>query len=249
VCPDDPIDEVGDEALVAAAELHGSGVPVFVGPSRGAALELAARAADVVVLDGVAQIAPARAALALLAVQADEPWGRSGAAPPAGDRRAPVSCLLAACDAVVPLGPEGAALEPSVARPVWPARLESRGAWVEGAGCLTWQALRSRRVGLFCALGRPERLLRALLRQGVTPRVVVRVRDHGPFDSAARARMEAARGVELWLATRKCALHLRRPGRGREVSALALGAPVARLDGSLVLGLPLCARLRAVWAS
>ncbi len=250
VRPGDPIDEVGDEALVAAAELGPRGVPVVIAPSRAAALELAARLADVVVLDGIAQIAPAPAALALLAVQADEPWGRSGAAPPAGDLRAPIRQLLAACDAIVPLGEgEGPRLE--VPRPVWPARVESRGAWVEGAELLTWNALRSWRVGLFCALARPDRLVRALARRGVTPGVVVRVRDHGPLGSSAFARLVRARDIDLWLATPKCALHLEacRPGGERAGSGGPRHLPVARLarlDASLVLGPSLCARLRGL---
>src|SRR5580700_9814061 len=74
--PDDGLAEVGDEALLAARSL-GSEVPVVVAPSRSLAVAEAARQADVLVLDGVLQIAPVRAALALLAVAAVEPWGRA----------------------------------------------------------------------------------------------------------------------------------------------------------------------------
>ncbi|HEY6463199.1 MAG TPA: tetraacyldisaccharide 4'-kinase, partial [Polyangiaceae bacterium] len=97
----DPLDEVGDEALVAARMLEAHGVRVFVGPSRGAALALATRGVDVVVLDGVLQTRPARAWLSLLSVDADEPWGRARAVPPCGDLRAPVHALLSATDQVV----------------------------------------------------------------------------------------------------------------------------------------------------
>jgi hypothetical protein len=75
-----------------------------------------------------------------------------------------------------------------------------------------WDTLRGARVGLVSALARPSRVLRSLARRGVVPRVVVRARDHTPV--ATRALLEHERGetsVDVWVATRKCSLHVSRP--------------------------------------
>jgi len=246
VAPDDRLDEVGDEALLAARALAPLGpraARVVVAPSRAEAIALSASAADVLVLDGIAQLSPARATLALLSVDAAEPWGRSRALPPFGSLRAPISKLIAACDAIVPVawphdGPGFEALD-DVGRPMWPARVESRGAWDDRGVLLTWEAMRSLRVGLLVALGRPERLLRGLGRRGVFPRAVVRCRDHGPFGRGPQfaARRAVARGIDVWLATPKCALHAQ-PGLP--------GLTVAVLEHSVALDLLLRSRLRAV---
>lgn len=250
----DAVEEVGDEALVAARALDAVGARacVVVAPSRRAAVELASRRADVLVLDGVLQIAPARASLSLLAVDAEDPWCGAPRLPPAGYLRAPVAALLAASDRTVTVG-DGAQAD---------ARVVSRGAWasepgarvdpsVGGAALHTWDALARARVGLLCALARPERVVRALARHGVVPREVVRARDHGPFDARELVRARAARArVDLWLATPKCALHL----GGRLGAALGappeapLGAPLAILDGRVDLSRPLRAALRGVLA-
>lgn len=189
VSTSDPLQLVGDEALVAAAELQPASVPVpvIVGPDRASAVALASRLADVLVLDGVAQTHPVRATLALLAVDPEEPWGRAVAVPPCGDLRAPVEALLEAADAVVP-----AVEDDDVPFP--------------------WEALRGARVGLVSALARPHRVLRSLARRGVVPRVVVRARDHTSV--AARNLLEHERSeapVDVWVATRKCSLHVPRP--------------------------------------
>jgi len=224
VCPDDRVADVGDEALLAARELRGTGARVVVAPGRAEAVALAARIANVVVLDGVAQTAPVRASLALLAVDALEPWGAARAAPPCGDLKAAPRALLAACDLVVPLG-DGPCADPGA------TRVLSRGAWVDEGKLLTWRALRETRLGLFVAMARPERVLRSLAARGLTPRAVVRVRDHGPLGvRAARALAQASREVDLWVASPKCALHL-------------WGARVATLDHRVVLPAALCSRL------
>jgi tetraacyldisaccharide-1-P 4'-kinase len=267
VAPDDPIEVVGDEALMAARALEAVGGRVVVAPSRADALSFASRSADVVVLDGVAQLCPAPATLALLAVDPDaargdgghRDWGDVGLRwRPWRGLRAPASMLLAACDAVVPMGTATGSGEPPfegdaalvLGRPMWPSRVESRGAWVDEGTLLTWDALREVRVGLLVALGRPERVLRGLERRGVVPRAIVRARDHGPFGPAARWRVERltggrrpgrggdgpGEGVDLWLATAKCMLH----------AARALpGVPVAVLDHSVALHPLLRNRLRA----
>jgi tetraacyldisaccharide-1-P 4'-kinase len=114
VLPGDALGDVGDEALLAARALEPAGARVVVAPSRQQAIAHAVRGADVLVLDGVAQLAPSRAALALLALDAVDPWGGRPCLPPVGRLRAPRSTLLAACDAVVPVGDAAEEVRPAV---------------------------------------------------------------------------------------------------------------------------------------
>jgi tetraacyldisaccharide 4'-kinase len=101
---DDAVAAVGDEALAAARELTLCGVRVAVAPVRQAALELAATAADCVVVDGLLQAGPTRLFRSLLVLDGERPWG-NGHCPPAGDLRAPPADLLRAADAVLLTGP------------------------------------------------------------------------------------------------------------------------------------------------
>ncbi|HSO31169.1 MAG TPA: tetraacyldisaccharide 4'-kinase, partial [Labilithrix sp.] len=155
----DALAEVGDEALLCARSL-GAGGSVVVARSRQEAVDHAASLlVDAIVLDGPLQLTPARASLAILAVDAHAPWG-AGALPPAGDLRAPREALLASADLLVA---------------------------VDAAARLSAAALASlgrQRVGLFTAIGRPARLEEALRGQGVVPAVVVRAPDHGPLTPA-----------------------------------------------------------------
>jgi len=262
--PGSRIEEVGDEALVAADALEGlARAQVAVGSRRSDAITFAARSADVVVLDGIAQTRPARAALALLAVDAEDPWGHAAPLRALGTlaslrdgsmRQAPKAMLLSACDAIVPLldmtsadsievGERALARLSRHGRPVWPALVHSRGAWV-GQSLLTWEALRGRRVALVTALARPDRVVRALERRGVAPLAVVSARDHGPLGLRARLRANAitrAGTVDLWLATGKCALHA--------VGALSLEVPLAVLDHAVTLDPALGVRLRGLFSA
>jgi tetraacyldisaccharide 4'-kinase len=217
---DDSLDEVGDEALLAARALDPWGVRVVVAPKRSAAVALAARMADVLVLDGVAQTSPLRASLALLAVDSIEPWGQAIALPPRGDLRAPVSRLLGACDMLVAVGSERPVASLSGAHH---ARTEIRGAWV-GGELVRCEGLRRLRIGLLCALARPDRVVRSLAASGIAVRVVVRAPDHGPF---SRGGLQAIRreSVDLWLATPKCALHV--PSGSPVACASSAAAPTA----------------------
>jgi tetraacyldisaccharide 4'-kinase len=217
VSPEHSMVEVGDEALVAARAL-GPDVAVVVASSRALAVAEAAQSADVLVLDGVIQTTPRRAALALLAVDECEPWGRARAVPPLGDLRAPRDALCEAVDAVVVIGETAP-----------DARVRSRGAWMEGR-LVPWDELRSLRLGFACALARPERVLRALAARGVVPAAVVRGPDHGPLPRRKLAELSSS--VDLWLATAKCAVHL---GSSR--------IPVATIDHELELSAALRARL------
>jgi len=175
---DDPIEEVGDEALVCAAA-----VTTVVAPSRQRAIDFACmldRRPEVLVFDGPLQLSPDRASLSVLAVDAHEPWGLVPRARP--------STLLAAADVVVEVD----------ARPD-PRDLER---------------IRGKTIGLFTALGRPRRLVRALAREGIFPSVVVEARDHGPAPRLPDVR------VDLWVATEKCALHLMRRKLSAELLVL-----------------------------
>lgn len=218
--------EVGDEALVAARALASTGARVVVAPTRAEAVAFATREADVVVLDGVAQTTPARAALALLAVDAVAPWGRAGAVAPRGDLRAPRDALLRACDGVVTIGDDrggdGVATDEAVslvadgdrqnrehAAVRWHASAASSGARV-GGELVPWGDLAGARLGLLCAMARPERVVRALALRGIALQCVLRAPDHGPPSAKLLARADRARnelGIELWLATAKCAVH------------------------------------------
>jgi tetraacyldisaccharide 4'-kinase len=247
VTVDDALVEVGDEALVAARALRAAGVRVVVAPRRSEAVELAARVADVLVLDGVAQTSPVRAALALLAVDAVEPWGRVGSVAPCGDLRAARATLLRVCDGVVATGdcrPSGLGDGHQAEEPLgaWRACTVSSGVRV-GDTLHTWDDLAGLRLGLLCAFARPDRLGRWLQARGIALRAVVRVRDHGPLKATALARMAKTRSesrIDLWLATAKCALHFaQRMGVGAP-----LHAPVAAIDHALVLSGALARRLR-----
>ncbi len=265
VTPDAPRREVGDEALVAARALAGTGVAVIVGPSRREALGFASRTANVLVLDGVAQTAPRRADLALLAVDATEPWGRAGAVAPLGDLRASKDELLRACDGVVWIGdPTDHRRAPAddvvirtagghIRRASWAADTVSTGARV-GGEYRGWGELVCARVGLLCALGRPYRVVRWLATRGVEVRCVVRAVDHGPVTQAllARAaRAQAVSGIDLWLATGKCASHFEtRDADGRHADSVGslLRAPLGVIDHAIVLPGTLRERLRRLGA-
>ena len=190
VSPWDDVETVGDEALEAASHL-GEG-RVVVGPSRQDAVDFAASHADVLVLDGPLQLAPARARLSLLAVDREAPLG-SGVCPPRGDLRAPWSALRAQADLVVSVGdrlapfdrgPDGDALEAAV-------------------DVDTLDRLRGLRIGLATATARPDRFLRLLARRGIEPVEIVRAADHG------RLVLPRVPSLDCWVIPGKCAGSLR----------------------------------------
>lgn len=137
--------------------------------------------------------------LSVLALDEEAPWG-SGAIVPAGDLRASRAALLGAADHVVRVP----------ADPVIAGTLPER-------------------FGLFTAIARPARLVRALERRGIRPDAIVSVADHGPLDASARRRLVPG---STWLATEKCALHL----AGLPIAIVSLASAVelpARLDADL----------------
>ncbi len=210
VHPSDPIGLVGDEARVCARALGEGSARVVVGPTRQAAVDAALRLRprpDVLVLDGPLAVQGKGSArtLSLLAVDAEQPWG-CGRVVPAGDLRAPEEALRATAQHLVAVS-----AVPTGVR------------WSSGERS-SLGVLRARRVGLFTALARPERLVRALAQAGVVCSDVVSVRDHGPL-GGARGRFCSTK-VEAWMASEKCALHL---------EGARLSAPLAVLEQQLPL--------------
>ncbi|MDB5216699.1 MAG: Tetraacyldisaccharide 4-kinase [Myxococcaceae bacterium] len=217
---DDALADVGDEALACARELAPlSDVRVVVAATRQSAIDFVVTLepqVEAIVIDGPLQLAPVRASISVLALDAESPWG-AGDVPPAGDLRAPRRALLAHADHVVYVDalPRGARLDDGSRHSLDLGSLRS--------------SFTGSRIGLFTALARPDRLERALAREGIAPAEVVRAVDHGPLTSILHRRLVDSR-VDLWLATAKCATHL---------EGVELGAPLAILDGSLVLPLVL----------
>ena len=229
VSPEATREEVGDEALVCARELAARklDVPVVVGPTRQAAIDHAVQlspAVDAIVLDGPIGIRgrSRERSVSLLAVDANRPWG-SGRLPPAGDLRAPREVLLAHADHVVAVDAMPAAVR-----------------WPSGAAA-PLGSLRTASVGLFTAMARPDRLVRALAAAGIRPKEVLSVADHGSVAGVA-GRLRTA-PVDAWIGTAKCALRLQ---RGR----LSLGVPVGILEAAdTPLPPPVLEALAGLWSS
>jgi tetraacyldisaccharide 4'-kinase len=225
--PGDSARAVGDDAAWLARELAAEGIPV-VGGERGGALALAARAASVVLVDGLLQSRPRRLALSLLAVDAASPWG-ADACPPAGDRRASRASLLAAADAVVAVH-DGASIRDALAGvrvPLFTVPADAVLASSDGRP-LAWHELRGARVGVVLAVARPGRVLDTLAAHGIDPAVTRLFADH-----ALPRRCAGRDSVDIWLTTPKCATKL---------DAIYDGAPVAVLRRTLALPEGLLAR-------
>jgi tetraacyldisaccharide 4'-kinase len=229
VDPADAARDVGDDAAWLARELSGGGVPVTVG-ERGAALAISARAASVVLVDGLLQAQPRPLDLSLLALDAASPWG-ADACPPAGDRRASRAALLGATDAVVAVhdGPLRDDALADVARvvPVFGVRAELAVASADGRP-LALSELRGARVGVVLAVARPDRVLCTLAAHGIHPVATRLFADHAfPLPRAGRD------DVDIWLTTPKCATKL---------DSTYDGVPVAVLRRTLALPDALLAR-------
>ncbi len=172
---DDDVRIVGDEALECAR----AGIAVFVAKKKQDAIDEASRHVDIVVLDGTVQLAPRRATLALLAVDASAPWG-SGACPPRGDLRASREALLAATDHVVMMNGRAGDDETTA-----------------DSILLEWKFLRTLRLGLATAIARPERVVRFLKNRMLEPHRVVTASNHGALEIPRDPQ------IDLWLTTAK----------------------------------------------
>jgi tetraacyldisaccharide 4'-kinase len=217
----DDVRQVGDDALAAAIALDPVEVPVFVAKHRQDAMALAVRSGkSVLVVDGLLQTTPQRLDAAVLVLNAAAPFG-SGLCPPLGDLRAPVAALLAHTNHVIALG-DGASSElPEGAIPIT-SRIT--GVVFADGERAPLSSLTGSRVGLLVAIARPERVLRALLVEGIAPTVVLTLADHASFDEASLRSAKGAKGakdVDAWLTTSRCATKL--PPR-------LFGAPVLVLE-------------------
>jgi len=183
--------QVGDEAWLAARALAPLDVPVFVAPRRGDAVCAAALARSVLVVDGVLQTAPGRAGLSVLLLPSEAELAMARVFP-FGDLRAPPRRLRALSDVALTLRDQD---------------LDVRACDPEGHERPLGE-LRGLRVGLFTALARPARVLRQLQGQGLCPVAHVRFADHGPVSPGVLRRLERAQGVDVWVCTDKCAVHL-----------------------------------------
>lgn len=221
------VDRVGDDALVAARALEGTGVEVWVGQDRGATLMAAARSAQVLVVDGLLQTRPQRLTRSVLVLDAEHQFG-TGRCPPAGDLRGPADEVLALCDEVVIVSDalEEAAPGRADRGLTLPRHLSLRSAFVDisGArGCnrrFSLEDLRSRRVGLLTLVAHPERVESSIRRRGIRPLCVWHGADHGPLGFVAQRwlRSSALRiKLDAWLVTPKCVTHLRDRDLGCEV--------------------------------
>jgi tetraacyldisaccharide 4'-kinase len=233
VRPEDDVREVGDEALWAARALDPVGVEVVVAPSRQAAVDFAATRARRLVVDGLLQARPRRVARSMLIVDGCRPWG-SGDVPPAGDLRAPPAALLEAADTLVSMedGDEAeiAASVVSDGRHVFHVSTKIGRALAADGSALPIAALMNLRVGILLGIARPDRILRALERRGIRPRVVMTFADHavpGPAILQGAADAARARRVEVWLCTQKCMTKL--PGA---IAGLRVHGLVQELDPS-----------------
>ncbi|MBI2391794.1 MAG: tetraacyldisaccharide 4'-kinase [Deltaproteobacteria bacterium] len=188
--------DVGDEATIAARALAPS-VPVVVGP-RQDAIDLAARHAQVVVVDRLLQTRPRRLARSVLAVDARAPWG-SGATLPFGDLLASPERLREVSDLVVPIG-----------GPEAPERCAVGG-------------IAGLRVGAIATLARPTRMREALARLGVEPLAFVERADHAPFSRDELRALDGARAtlrLDGWIVDAKTAAWWP-PDRSREIRLLS----------------------------
>jgi tetraacyldisaccharide 4'-kinase len=205
VTHDMPAGFVGDEAALFARELGSLGVPVAVARRRSEAIWTVATEGTLVVVDGLLQTRPRRAYRSLLVLDAEAPWG-SGHCPPVGDLRARRDRLLGAADAVVVVGPQATPPELGVIElPIFRIPTEVRGARTPDGALLDPGRLREARLGLWLAIARPERILRALDALGIRPLVVRLWPDHAAPPSADVPR---APFVDAWLTSAKCATKL-----------------------------------------
>ncbi len=152
-----------DEAAEAASALASANVPLFVERSRQRAVDRAAAAADVLVIDGPLNLSPVRSHLALLAVDGASPFG-SGLCPPRGDLRATPARLRGWADAVVSVGDGDSAGVATHHAPLTDLRVRGRSRAARPLADWAGQP-----VQVATAIARPERFLRTLARHGVVP--------------------------------------------------------------------------------
>jgi tetraacyldisaccharide 4'-kinase len=251
----DPVNEVGDDALVAAQALGDVDVPVWIAPTRQQAIEAAARGAEIVVVDGLLQAHPVRLARSVLVLDAHAPWG-AGLPLPVGDLRASPEALVQACDEIVwardrstaaaPPSPRSSCSPvPLEGKPARSASIELLDARANDGSRVSLAGLADRRVGLLLALAHPERVLFSLRARGIEPRALWRGADHraASFFELGRIRRLAGRArLDAWLATTKCALHFTEKHAGAPVLPLWTSTSLDPAPGAVVDSSPCAPR-------
>ena len=198
----DPRNAVGDEALLAVSVLAPFDIPVVVAERRSSAIAYASTLGDVLVVDGTTHLRGGAKLLRVLSVAASEPFG-SGRVFPLGNLRASKETLLGSADCLAPIAIDDSnddaehADAAALAHLQWPSSLAAP------------QLKPDARFGLFTAIARPDRVLRALRNRGVHPHVVLQAPNHRgeTFVTEAR-RVAAAHALDAWVTTSKCALSL-----------------------------------------
>lgn len=167
-----------DEAREAASALAPANVPIFVHSSRQRAVDRAAASAEVLVIDGPLNVSPARAHLALLAVDGASPFG-SGLCPPRGDLRATPNRLRRWADAIVSVGDGGEAEAAGIAtHHAALTHLRVRGRSSPERSLASYADEPPRAVRVATAIARPDRFLRTLARHGLVPTEHLERPDH-----------------------------------------------------------------------
>ena len=158
VSASDSITEVGDEALLLARQ---SGVPVWVGRSRGESLSAAiAAGAEIVISDDGLQHQALPRSFEICMVDGERGFG-NGQLLPAGPLRQPVD-RLATVDLVVTLGGQA----PLVEGVHWPVTISALRRLHDGER-QALDALRGQTVTAVCAIGNPQRFAHDLEAQGL----------------------------------------------------------------------------------
>lgn len=201
--------DVGDEALLLR-----EAAPVFIGQDRGAAYELAAQGADVVISDDGLQSPRLKGTLTLLVLDGVLGFG-NGLLLPAGPLREPVEEALRRVDAIVQIG--------GGARPLGNKPLLLADFVTQNTG---W--LRGARVLAFAGIGQPEKFFSSLTTSGATLVAAYPYGDHAPYSATTIRKLlrEAEAQDAIPVTTAKD--HVRLPPELREQVRVVHGVLVWR---------------------
>lgn len=193
------VDRVGDEGLELCRSL--SQVPVYVGSNREKTIQLAARAAQIVLVDSLLQTAPERLALSMLVVDGERPWG-AGACPPVGDLRARRDRLLRATDLLLVEGSLRAVEDVALPPRRWAFQRLPVSVELPDGQLAPLSALEGKRLGLLTTVARPARIREKLLAHGIRISEWRAGADHAAIKE--RPTPGKRPEVDVWLSTAKC---------------------------------------------
>ena len=199
VLPHHHVDRMGDEALELCRSLPD--IPVYTGQSREKAIQLASRAANIVLVDSLLQTAPERLTLSVLVVDGEQPWG-SGACPPVGDLRARRDRLLRASDVLLVDGSLRALEDVALPPRRWAYQRYPVSVELPDGQVAPLSALGGKRLGLLTTVARPARVRDKLLAHGIRVTEWRAGADHAPLEERRSAGRRPA--VDVWLSTAKC---------------------------------------------